>query len=180
VVAKIVSDEIAHKSDVGGVAVDLRTPAEVVSAADRFRALGATRVLVQQYIQGGTEMFLGLRSIPSLGTFILVGLGGIWAEMVHDVQIRPAGLDHEEARDMTRQLKGYPRLLGAKGHAPVNLDVVAETIMRLDAIALAAGDQIQSLDVNPLIVRGDEAIVVDALLVSTSDPAAGHKAVPES
>jgi acyl-CoA synthetase (NDP forming) len=110
-------------------------------------------------------MFLGLQSSPELGTFILAGLGGIWAELVDDVQIRPAGLQDGEAHEMLSQLKGYRQLLGARGRRPVRLDVVAEAIMRLDAIGLVMGERIESLDINPLIVREAEAIVVDALLI---------------
>jgi hypothetical protein len=110
-------------------------------------------------------MFLGLQSSPELGTFILAGLGGVWAELVDDVQIRPVGLCEGEAEEMLGQLRGYRQLQGARGRRPVRLDVVAETIMRLDAVGLAAGERIESLDINPLIIRDGEAIVTDALLI---------------
>lgn len=125
----------------------------------------AGEILVQEQIVGGVEVFLGLQSSPGLGTFILAGLGEIWTELVDDVQIRPAGLDDGEAEEMLGELRAYRQLQGARGRPPVRLDVVAETIMRLDAIGLAAGERIQSLDINPLIVREGEAIVADALLI---------------
>lgn len=165
VVAKIADEGIAHKSDAGGVLLDLRSPGELSLAADRLLGSGATRILVQEQILGGVEMFLGLQTSPELGTFILAGLGGIWAELVDDVQIRPIGLRAGEAHQMLSQLKGYRQLRGARGHPPVRLDVVAEAIMRLDAVGLAVGERIESLDINPLIIREGEATVADALLI---------------
>jgi acetate---CoA ligase (ADP-forming) len=168
VVAKIADERVAHKSEVGGVLLNLQSPGELSKAAGRLLDSGATRVLVQEQIVGDVELFLGLESSPELGTFILAGLGGIWAELVDDVQIRPAGLRKGEAEEMLRQLRGYRRLKGARGRPPIRLDVVAETIMRLDAIGLAAGERIESLDINPLIIREGEAIVADALLIPRS------------
>lgn len=166
VVAKIADKNLAHKSDVGGVLLNLQYPGEVAAAAEYLRSAGAAQIVVQEQILDGTEMFLGLQSSPGLGTFILVGLGGIWAELVDDVQIRPVGLGKGEAHEMLRQLKGYPLLLGARGRPAVRLDVVTEAIMHLDTIGVAVGRQIESLDINPLIVRGADAIVVDALLIT--------------
>lgn len=165
VVAKIADGGIAHKSDAGGVLLNLRSAGDVAAAAERLRAAGAARILVQEQILDGTEMFLGLHASPGLGVFIVAGLGGIWAELVDDVQIRPVGLGKGEAYDMLQQLKGYPSLLGARGRPPVQLDAVAEAIMRLDALGVAFGEQIESLDINPLIIRGADAIIADALLI---------------
>jgi acyl-CoA synthetase (NDP forming) len=164
-VAKIADEGVAHKSDAGGVLVDLRSPGELSEAAHRLLGSGPARILVQEQIVGGTEIFLGLQSSPGLGTFVIAGLGGIWAELVDDVQIRPVGLRDGEAEEMLSELRGYQQLQGARGRPPVRLDVVAEAIMRLDAIGLAAGDRIASLDINPLIVRQGEAIIADALLI---------------
>jgi acyl-CoA synthetase (NDP forming) len=169
VVAKIANERVTHKSDIGGVSLDLRTAAELSDAVERLLRSGAAQVLVQEQIAGDVEMFLGLQSVPSLGTFVLIGLGGIWTELIDDVQIRPVGLRIGEAEQMLQQLKGYRRLLGARDSTPVNLDVIVDAVRRLDALGQAAGDQIQSLDVNPLIVDGDRAIVVDALLVKVAD-----------
>lgn len=168
VVAKIANKGIAHKSDLGGVLLNLRSAAELAAAADHLFRLGATRIEVQEQILGGTEFFLGLQSEPDLGTFILAGLGGVWTELVDDVQIRPAGLREAEAWGMVRELRAYEQLMGARGGAVVSRDAIIAAIMRLDLIGCAAGPRIQSLDINPLIIRGNEAIVVDALLVEAS------------
>lgn len=174
VVAKIADTEVAHKSDVGGVFLDLRTPAELSDAVGRLLRSGATRILVQEQIPEGVEMYLGLQSTRDLGTFVLAGLGGIWTELIDDVQIRPVGLSIAEAGKMVRELKGYRRLLGARGHQPVKLDVVAEAIMRLDAVGRTMGTDLASLDVNPVIIQGDRAIVVDAFMVRAGETDHGH------
>jgi acyl-CoA synthetase (NDP forming) len=167
-VAKIANEGIAHKSDLGGVLLNLRSADEVAAAADRLFRLGATRIEVQEQILGGTELFLGLQSEPHLGTFILAGLGGIWTELVDDIQIRPAGLREGEAWGMVRELRSYEQLMGARGGAVVSRDAITSAIMRLDLVGRTAGKRIQSLDINPLIIRGEDAIVVDALLVEAS------------
>jgi len=106
-----------------------------------------------------------LQSKPGLGTFLIVGLGGIWTEMLDDVQIRPVGLREGEAHEMIRQLRGYGRLSGERRAESVDLDLLAECIHRVDALGLNVGDDICSLDVNPLMLSGSRAVVVDALLV---------------
>lgn len=177
VVVKIADEGVEHKSELGGVLLGLRSSAEVAAAADRLLRR-ANRIVVQEQICDGTELFLGLQSASGLGTFIVAGLGGIWAELVDDVQVRPVGLRDGEAGQMVRQLRGYARLTGARGRPPVRLDVVIDAISRLDAVGLAVGERIRSLDINPLIIRGDEAIVVDALLIA-ADPAAADPARAE-
>jgi len=165
VVAKIANEGITHKSDLGGVLLDLRSGYDLAAAADRLFRLGATRIEVQEQIRGGTELLLGLQSDPGLGTFILAGLGGIWTELLDDVQIRPVGLREGEAWGMVRELRAYDRLMVPRAGDVVSRDAITTAIMRLDLLGRTAGQRIQSLDINPLIIRGDDAIVVDALLV---------------
>jgi acetyltransferase len=164
VVAKIADEGVMHKSDGGGVILNITGPDELYDAIARLKRIGATKFLVQEQMTG-MEVFLGLQSEPMLGTFVIVGLGGIWAELLDDVQIRPVGLREDEAHDMIRQLRGYHRLTGARGSEPVDLDVLVESILKLDALGAAIGGEILSLDVNPLMLVGVRAVVVDALLV---------------
>jgi acyl-CoA synthetase (NDP forming) len=165
VVLKIADEGVSHKSDSGGVILSIGGPDELSEAVMRLKNIGATKFLVQEQTTGGVEIFLGLQSEPRLGTFVIVGLGGIWTELLDDVQIRPVGLREGETHDMIRKLRGYSRLTGARGSEPVDLDVLAECIRRLDALGVAIGREICSLDVNPLILAGGRAVVVDALLV---------------
>jgi acetyltransferase len=169
VVLKVADESVAHKSDSGGVVLSIGGPDELSAAVTQLRNIGATKFLVQEQITGGMEIFLGLQSEPRLGTFVIVGLGGIWTELLDDVQIRPVGLREGEADEMIRKLRGYSRLTGARGSEPVDLDVLAECILKLDALGAAIGREIRSLDVNPLILAGGRAVAVDALLVRCKD-----------
>jgi hypothetical protein len=119
---------------------------------------------VQHHIEGGIEMILGLERHPELGMFILVGLGGIWTEVLDDVAVRPIGLRKGEAEVMIRSLRGYRLLDGARGSVG-DVASVVRAIELLDCIGRRFGDAIQSVDVNPLIVTQSKAIVVDAVFV---------------
>ncbi len=165
VVAKVADEGVSHKSDSGGVILNISGPEELSKAIARLEKLGAKRFLIQEQVTGGVEIFLGLQTEPTLGTFVIAGLGGIWAEMLNDVQIRPVGLREGEALQMLEQLRGYETLTGARGSELVDLDVLVDAIERLDALGQVIGEQIVSLDVNPLVLVGSRAVAVDALLV---------------
>lgn len=165
VVAKVADEGVSHKSDSGGVILNIANPEELSQAITRLKKLGAKKFLIQEQVSGGVEIFLGLQTEPTLGTFVIAGLGGIWAEMLNDVQIRPVGLRDGEALQMLQQLRGYATLTGARGSELVDLDALVESIEKLDALAQVIGSEIVSLDVNPLVLAGSRAIAVDALLV---------------
>jgi acyl-CoA synthetase (NDP forming) len=165
VVAKIGDADVLHKTEAGGVIVGIGSSGELAAAVERLRKAGASAVLVQEQVQGGVEVFLGLQHALDLGTFVIVGLGGIWTEVLDDVQIRPVGITRADAEEMVRSLRGYPLLSGGRGTTPVDLERVVTAILQLDALGAALGDKVLSLDVNPLIVTADRAVVVDAVLV---------------
>lgn len=165
VVAKVASSEIAHKTEIGGVIVGIASPAELETAMKQLWTVSTGDILIEEQISGGVEMFLGIESRPPLGTFVLVGLGGIWTELVDDVQIASAGLRAGEAGEMVRSLRGFERLMGARGQDAVDVARIVEAVERLDDVALELGSDLGSLDVNPLIALKDRAVVVDALLV---------------
>jgi acyl-CoA synthetase (NDP forming) len=168
VVTKIANEGATHKSDQGGVILNITSQDELEDAMRNLRKIGAVQFLIQRQITEGVEIYLGLQSQPNLGTFVILGLGGIWTELLDDVQIRPVGLLEGEAHEMIRELRGYKRLTGARGTEPVDLDLIADCIMRVDALGASIGDLIESLDINPIIVKGNIAIAVDALLVRRS------------
>jgi acyl-CoA synthetase (NDP forming) len=165
VVAKVADEGVSHKSDSGGVILNISGSEELSDAISRLQGLGAKKFLIQEQVDNGVEIFLGLQTEPKLGTFVIAGLGGIWAEMLDDVQIRPVGLREGEALEMLRRLRGYGTLAGARGADAVDLDALVEVIEKLDALGQAIGGEIVSLDVNPLVLVGSRAVAVDALLV---------------
>ena len=165
VAAKIGDADSLHKTEVGGVILDLADEAAVRAAFDRLRAAGATRVLVQQQVGAGVEMILGLSVDDRLGAFVLVGLGGIWTEVLDDVAIRPVGLREGEAAAMLDELRSRKLLDGARGAPPVDRASLVGAIEALDRIGQLEGGRLRSIDINPLFVGPDGVVAVDALVV---------------
>ncbi len=169
VVVKVADDEVAHKTEAGGVVLGVSSRAELAAAASRLLARGTRSLLVQEQLHGGVEVLLGIQSRPPLGTFVLVGLGGVWTEILDDVELRPIGLRVGEAVQMIQSLRGYPLLAGARGQPEMHIESLVGALERLDDLALELGDDLASLDINPIIVSPDRAVVVDALL-SRAEP----------
>ena len=170
VVLKIASDDIAHKSDIGGVALNLEGD---VAVADAFRRIMAVApadaridgVLVAPMRSGGLELFVGCTRDPQWGPVIAVGLGGVWVEVLQDVALRPLPIDAAEVKRMLAELRGAKLLHGIRGMPPVDLDALAAVIARIGDAAVALGPGLEALEVNPLWVRGSEVEALDALAV---------------
>jgi acyl-CoA synthetase (NDP forming) len=165
VVAKIGDGDVLHKTELGGVILGIDSADELDDAVARLRARGAQTVVVQEQILDGVELLLGLQSATELGTFVVVGLGGIWTEVLDDVQVGFVGLTREDATAMLARLRGYPLLTGARGTPPVAADALVDAVLRLDSLGAVLGEAVQSLDINPLIVTADRAVAVDAIVV---------------
>ena len=173
-VLKIVSADIAHKSDVGGVMLDLADEAAVRLAHTRIRdrvarALPDARidgVLVAAMIPAGVETVLGVVRDPLFGPIVMVGLGGIFVELLRDVVFRPAPFAVADAHEMIDQLRGRALLDGVRGAPPADVDALAEALALLSLFAAANADTIASIDINPFVVlaRGQGAIALDALI----------------
>lgn len=171
VVLKVVSKEIVHKSDVGGVLVDLRTEEEVRSGfrriVDNLKRQGLEGrmqgMLVQEMVKGGKEIVLGVSRDKSFGPVIMAGLGGIYVEVLKDVSFKIAPLTDVDAREMIESLRSYPLLKGVRGEKPVHIPTVVEYIQRLAQLATDF-DLIQEIDMNPLMLfeSAAECKVVDA------------------
>jgi len=169
VVLKVASDAIVHKSDLGGVKLDLRNADEVADAFDEIGARvrlkdGALKIAVQRMITGGRETILGMTRDPQFGPVLMFGLGGIFVEVMKDVSVRIHPLTDVTARAMIERIKGYPLLAGARGEKPVDLAFLEESLLRLSQLVGDLEDELAELDVNPLIVTGDRksSFVVDA------------------
>ena len=175
VALKIASPDIAHKSDAGGVALDLGT-ADAVARA--FAAVtGQARlaradarldgVLVSPMIDGGVEMILGVQDDPTFGPVVMCGLGGVFVETLGDVSFRAAPFDAGEAHRMLRELQGFPLLTGARGRPPGDVDALAAALAALSRFAAAHAGQLESAELNPVVVRpaGHGVVALDALIV---------------
>lgn len=171
VALKIVSPDIIHKFEVGGVKTHLHTAEEVRRAYDRvladarkFRPQAALAgVLVQKMAAPGTEMILGMTRDPLFGPLLMIGLGGTLVEIFKDVMFSVAPISEEWAKTMIQDLKAFPLLSGYRGEPPRDLDIIAECLERLSQLALDF-PEIRELDINPLMVhaQGQGAAVVDA------------------
>jgi acetyltransferase len=162
VVAKVVGP--VHKSDVGGVALNIRSK-EVLSAEfDRMMQISdATAVMVQKMIKG-TELFIGAKYEPRFGHVVLCGLGGIFVEVLKDVSSGLAPLSYEEAYSMIRSLRGYKILKGTRGQRGINERKYAEIIVRLSTL-LRFATEIKEMDINPLLADESDVIAVDARIL---------------
>ena len=162
VVAKVVGP--IHKSDVGGVTLNIRTPEHLALEFDRMMKIeGAVGVMVQKMIKG-TELFIGAKYEERFGHVVLCGLGGIFVEVLRDVSSGLAPLSYEEAFSMIRSLRGYKILQGTRGQQGINERKYAEIIVRLSTL-LRFATEIKEMDINPLLADGDDIIAVDARIL---------------
>jgi len=178
VVAKILSADITHKSDLGGVALGIasleqlaekvRDIVAAVSAAEPEARLDG--VLVQPMESGVSEIILGFRRDPQIGPLVMVGMGGTMAEIYHDVVLRVAPVSPEEAAEMIGELKGIAALRGFRGRPTGDLEALARAVARVSRLAELPGAAIMEAEVNPLIVgaMGAGVIAVDGVVRRTS------------
>jgi len=168
VVLKIASDDIAHKSDIGGVALNLEGDQAVADAFRRVRAAAPAGarvdgVLVAPMRTGGLELFVGCTRDSQWGPVIAVGLGGVWVEVLQDVALRPLPVPPAEVNRMLTELRGAKLLGGVRGVPAADLDAIARAVAAIGDAALALGPKLDALEVNPLWVLGDRVEALDAL-----------------
>jgi acyl-CoA synthetase (NDP forming) len=171
VVLKIASPDIAHKTEVGGVALDLRGPAAVHAAFEtmmaRVRAAAPDAridgVVVSPMRKGGVEIFVGTMRDPHWGPAIAVGLGGIWVEALKDTSLRLLPVNEADALDMLGELRGAALLDGFRGTPAVDRAQLAKAIVAIGNAALALGPDLLSLEINPLLADGTRIEALDGL-----------------
>jgi hypothetical protein len=161
---------VTHKTDLGGVALDLHGDDAVYGAAlnlfetARRRGLVVRGLLVEAMAPPGVELILGLRRDPQFGPAVLVGFGGVMTEVLDDVSIRLAPVDTATARAMLDDLRGAALLQGVRGRAPVDRAALAAMLVALGRLGLERPD-ILEVDLNPVIASASGAVAVDALVV---------------
>ncbi len=173
VVLKVVSPDVTHKTDVGGVAVDLRGPEEVASAIASMSAsvkrllpdAVVTGFLVSPMRMGGVELLVSVRRDPSWGLVLAVGLGGVWVEALNDTSLRLLPVSADDVLEALAELRGASLLEGGRNTTPVSLPRVAEAIVSIASVAERLGSALDILEVNPLWAAGERVEVLDALVV---------------
>jgi acetate---CoA ligase (ADP-forming) subunit beta len=172
IVLKIVSPDVAHKSDVGGVRLGLESMKAVEKAFDEIMdAVKAAQpdariegVAVQKMAPAGTELIVGMSKDPQFGPVMMFGLGGILVEVLKDVAFRIVPLEPKDAREMVREIKGFPVLEGVRGQPPADVAALENLILKLSEF-IEAHPEIDELDLNPVFAYPDGALAVDARIV---------------
>jgi acyl-CoA synthetase (NDP forming) len=187
VVLKVASTEITHKSDAGGVKLDLKTPDQVGKAHDdimtavkqRFPLAAIRGVSVQKMSPPGIEVIIGMSRDAQFGPVLMFGLGGVLVEILKDVSFRIVPLTPRDAREMIQDIKGYPLLTGYRGKAAVDVSMLEDMLLKISAF-MENADEIQEIDLNPVFAYGDNVIAADARVVlkAAADARSGSDELP--
>lgn len=169
VVLKIVADGVTHKSDMGGVQLNLRDADAVRAAFGRIRHAGEglpgavfRGCLVQPMIQAEAELMIGTLHDPAFGPFLLLGAGGTLVELMKDTQLLPAPASPQAIERAIRGLRCFPLLDGYRGRAPADMAKLVQTVHRVSLLAAQLGARMPEMDINPLAVQGDRVVALDA------------------
>ncbi|GAA4714931.1 acetate--CoA ligase family protein [Brevibacillus fulvus] len=172
VALKVQSKEIAHKSDIGGVKLNLASPQEVEQAfaaimenvAKHAPGSQVEGILVSPMRSGGVELLVGIVKDPLWGQVLACGIGGVFVEVLKDTSLRLLPVNRAEVRAMLEELRGIALLKGARGQKAADLDKVAEAICKIGTLAWTMQDELEELEINPLWVSGEQVEALDALI----------------
>ena len=172
IVIKIVSQQITHKSDVGGVALNLGSAAEVSAAFDKIVASAKKAVpdatidgvAVQRMEKPGIEVIIGMTTDPQFGPVLMFGLGGVMVEILKDVAFRVVPINERDARQMINEIKGKPLLDGYRGSDPADIATLEQLLLKVSSF-IEAHPEVAELDLNPVFAYKDGAKAVDARIV---------------
>jgi acyl-CoA synthetase (NDP forming) len=176
VAIKIVSPDILHKTEAGGVRLGLSTPENAREAANNILASALRHapqarvdgISVQQMAPPGVEIVLGVKNDRQFGPLVAAGLGGIMVELLGDTAVRLAPVNDQTARAMLASLKGHALLTGFRGKPGVDIDGLVDTICRLSELAHDLGNIVDQIDINPVIAGANGVVAVDALIICRS------------
>jgi acyl-CoA synthetase (NDP forming) len=172
VVLKILSADISHKSDVGGVALNLGDAAAVRDAYERMMAAVRAAepdaridgVSVQRQAAAGTEVIVGVTTDPQFGPVVMFGLGGVLVEVLRDVAFRLVPLEPRDAHQIVREIKGFPLLQGYRGAPPADLAALEDLVLKVSRF-VETHPEVEELDLNPVFAYPDGAVAVDARII---------------
>lgn len=164
IAAKIIANGLAHKSDIGGVSLDIPSQAELdrhYAKLDQISVEDKQGILIQKMVRGDLELFAGANRDEIFGPVVIFGLGGIYVEIMRDFVSRLAPFSDVQAEQLMRDAKFYPILAGARGKPPININAVARILSRLSILAVEQPDA-KAIDLNPIMATSEGAVVVDA------------------
>jgi len=167
VVAKVISPQVLHKSDVGGVVVDIDSDEKLREVFHRFSQFtGFAGMLVEEMVSG-IELIAGAKIDYQFGPVILLGVGGIGVEVYRDVTMRMAPLKPEDVTSMVRALKAHQLLEGYRGSEPISMSELTRTMIAFSDLVMDLEELIESIDLNPLLCTADRCVVADARIMLT-------------
>ena len=172
VVLKIASPDVVHKTDAGGVKLNLKTSAQVAKAyedilksvKEKYPEAKVQGVSVQKMAKPGVEIIIGMSKDAQFGPVIMFGLGGVWVEVLKDVAFRIVPLEPRDAHEMVQEIKGRPLLEGYRGQEAVDIGNLEKMILKVSSF-VEQHPEIKELDLNPVVAYKDGAIAVDARVV---------------
>jgi len=169
-VLKGCSSDIAHKTEKGLIKVDIRNEDEAKTAFEEIAAnIGAEdAILVQEMVKGQRELVIGLTRDPQFGPCVMFGLGGIFTEILKDISFRVAPLEKRDALEMMQDIKGHKILEAVRGMEAADLDVFSDILIKVGRIGLE-NEYVKEIDINPVIISGNQPVAVDALVVLDKD-----------
>lgn len=165
-VLKGCSSGIAHKTEKGLIRVDIRNEAEAKTAFEKIAANIGTEdaVLVQEMVKGQRELVIGLTRDPQFGPCVMFGLGGIFTEILKDISFRVAPLEERDALEMMQDIKGHKILGAVRGMEAADLGLFSDILIKVGRIGLE-NERVKEIDINPVIISGNQPVAVDALVV---------------
>jgi acyl-CoA synthetase (NDP forming) len=165
VVMKIVSPQVVHKSDVGGVMVGISDDADLESAFNGMSKInGFAGVIVEETVQG-VELIVGATIDDQFGPVVLLGIGGTTTEIYHDVGLAMAPLCESDVEKMIRSIKAIPLLEGFRGAERVNIDLLKKLVIKFSELVMDLGDTIESIDLNPVMCSSKRCVIADARIM---------------
>ncbi len=175
IVMKILSPQIIHKTDAGGVKLNINSEKdtekafkEILASAKKYDSKAEIRgVLIEKMVKPSTEIIIGVTRDPTFGPAIMFGLGGIFVELLKDVSFRIAPIKAEDAREMIHEIKALPMLQGFRGGPNVKLELIVDVLMKISQLTIDYIDDILEIDLNPIFAYEDKILTVDARIILT-------------
>lgn len=165
VVVKVVSPKIMHKSEAGGVVVGVKDDTAMASAFQKLSCIDGFEGTIVEEMLTGVELIVGATIDSQFGPVILLGMGGVTAEIYHDITIRMAPISGQDARSMIDSLKTNKLLFGYRGSEAANIDEISKLLMTFSRVVLEIQNEIESIDLNPVICSGARCFVADARII---------------
>ena len=175
VVMKILSPQIIHKTDAGGVRLNIKSEEEtreafdeIVASAKNYDSKAEIRgVLIEKMVKPSTEIIVGVTRDPTFGPAIMFGLGGIFVELLKDVSFRIAPINKDDALEMIHEIKALPMLQGFRGGPNVKLELIVDILLKISQLTIDYIDDILEIDLNPIFAYDDKILTVDARIILT-------------